>query len=161
MTTSKHPTDALERGPSLKRRAVMKAAGVATVGLGMLGTTGTAAATGECVECVFFGKVEGEPELGDIYEFSKNGTAVAVRVTGVTKEDGEVVQFSFVTTGDNRVPVCKLEVKGGPNTRTRTFDPPSHSGGASAPKMHGRNPNRTRYAISNVKFYFCHPYIPG
>lgn len=143
------------------RRAILKATGATTIGLGALAVgPGAAGATGECVDCKFFGKVEGQPEEGDVYEFEKRGTTVKIEVENIRTEDGEVVGMEFVTVGDNRVPICKVVVKGGPNTRTRELDPPKHSAWVWAPDMHSRNPNRDYYAISYISFWFCHPYVP-
>lgn len=162
-----------ETTPSFTRRTVMKAAGMATVGFGAIAAgAGTAAASLGCDKCVDFGKIEGQPEDGKIYTFTKGNETWRVKVTIDSEddvEDGEVVRFHWRVlppengdtcldvgeTGiDSRRPVCRIDVKGGPGTNYVNKCSGEYAGYAAAPK-HDKNENREFYAISNFRFYFC------
>jgi hypothetical protein len=156
-------SDKQENVPGVKRRTVMKAAGVATLGLGaMTAATGTAAASYDCAKCVCFGKIEGQPRKGDHYVFEKNGYKVVVKILDVEYEDGEAVKFEWqVSNKYDYLAVCKVGVKGGPETNWRHYVNSDNNGAyhawARAPDMHKRNKNRDYYAISNFTFCFCLP----
>lgn len=140
------------------RRGVLRTAGTATAGALALGATGGTAAAGDidCEACVRFGKVEGQPSVGDRYRFEYGSYTVVVRVLDVRYEDGEAVAFQWQVTDEaDYRPVCRVEVKGGPRTETRTYDG-AWSAWAAAP-AHLRNRNRTRFAISNVTVSVCVP----
>lgn len=137
-------------------------AGVGTLALGA--TAGGAAASKPCEDCVPFGKVEGQPEVGDRYEFSAGDYTVIIEVEDVGYEDGEAVRLDWNLTDDlDYRPVCQVDVKGGPEVKTRRFVDDdgdrtgAYSASANAPAMDDRNPNRTQYAISYVRFWFCVP----
>lgn len=150
---------------TVTRRATLRAAGIAGAGALALGTTaGSAAATEPCVDCVRFGKVEGQPEEGDRYEFTVGEYTVVIEVEDVGTEDGEAVRLSWKVLDlpdSDYLAVCRVDVKGGPQTRTITYEggdsPGAYSAGAHAPAMHDRNPNRERYAISYLEFWVCVP----
>jgi hypothetical protein len=151
-------TEPVGTSPPLTRRRDLRTAVVATGGALALGTAAGNAVTGgdaDCETCVRFGKVEGWPEPGDEYEFEYDSITVVVRVVDVRYEDGEPVAFEWKVTDEAEYrAVCKVVVKGGPRTEVRTYDG-AWNAWAAAPAMHDRNPNRTRYAISNVTLYFC------
>lgn len=151
-------TEPARTASALTRRRVLRTAGVATGGALVLGTVaGNAVADGDavCEACVRFSKVDGAPEPGDEYELEYGGITVVVRVLDVRYEDGEPVAFEWrVLPEPSYRAVCKVVVKGGPRREVRTYDG-AWNAWAAAPAMHDRNPNRTRYAISNITFYFC------
>lgn len=145
-----------ESTPSFTRRSVMKAAGMATVGFGAIAVgAGTAAASPPCNGCVELGKIEGEPEL-KTYSLGKED--VEIEITKIEREDGEAVKFEWNVLEDSKYSICKVEVKGGPNSQTRCHIEGTYGAGsawARAPDMHGNNPNRDYYGISNFTFYYC------
>lgn len=163
------PVDDPDADPTdrpVTRRTALRMAGAAGVGTLALGATaGSAAASEVCEDCVPFGKVEGQPAAGDRYEFSAGDYTVVIEVEDVGYEDGEVVRLNWkmIDTADSDYrAVCRVDVKGGPEVKTRTFvDDTDRTGAynawANAPAMHDRNPNRSQYAISYVRFWICVP----
>lgn len=133
----------------ITRRTVLRTTGAAALGAATL--TGAASAHSEpCDCCVFLGKADRTPRLGDVYEFEYDGQTVTIEVTDVRTEDGEVVAAEFFASSE----LYKVAVKGGPNTRTCSFGSGVTGFWASAP-AHEKNRNRTRYEISNVQFWLC------
>lgn len=148
------------------RRTALCMAGAAGVGTLALGATaGSAAASEPCEDCVPFGKVKGQPAVGDRYELSAGDYTVVIEVEEVGSEDGEVVRLKWkmIDTPDSDYrAVCRVDFKGGPQVRSRTFvdeddRTDAYSAYANAPAMHDRNPNRSQYAISYVRFWICVP----
>ncbi|WP_415380249.1 hypothetical protein [Halosimplex sp. TS25] len=157
----------------MSRRGVLRATG-ATALTGAVGSTvaGTASAHRCCSDCVRLGKVDRAPKEGDTYEFEHDCDTITIRVKKVWKEDGEVTCAKF---GNETGSICGIDVKGGPATRTRRFDPNEEECGGSAfggvssftgcaPEFgdtddgNGRgptNPNRDFYEISHLVFYVC------
>lgn len=131
----------------INRRSVLRATGTVAAGGAVL--AGTAGAWDEeCVCCVRLGKVEGQPQEGDVYEFQFDGETVTVEITETRTEDGEVVNAKVRADRE----MCRVVVKGGPGTKTREFSTGASVFYAPAPE-HERNENRDRYAISYIEFY--------
>ena len=89
-------------------------------------------------------KIDETPTVGDT---TPNGE---VEITGVEREDGEVVAVEWESSSD----ICLVAVKGGPSTATYEYDCVQSGGPDFSPENTG-NPNRTYYEISNVQFYYC------
>lgn len=108
---------------------------------------------GETVEgaCVELGKVDtGEIDEGDTFTFEDgDGEEVTIDIKEVEREEGEAVGFHWSSDRG----ICQVDVKGGPDTNTTTYDC-QQKGWAYAPE-NLVNPNRERYEISNFTFYVC------
>ncbi|WP_255198802.1 hypothetical protein [Halorarius litoreus] len=152
-----------ESTPSVTRRTVMKAAGMATIGFGAVAAgAGSAAASIECDTCVEVGKVDARPPVGEtVYTFNKGGETLKVKVVveNTDTNDGEAWRFDWSVLesasefcGPNRS-ICRIDVKGGPGTNVNSYCSGAYAGGARAPY----NPNSGKqYGISNMTFYFCY-----
>lgn len=124
-----------------------------------------------CECCWAIGKVELDDApfaVGETYEFTEGLVGYAIHVTGVDGDSG--VAFELVATDDSPVlPLCEVQVKGGPNderyersagtfgTDTTTLDGTT-DGVVYAPD----NPNSGgRYGISYVLVSVCVPETDG
>jgi len=95
-------------------------------------------------DCTQLGDQRNEvPKVGETMGDGK------VEFTGLYKEGGSVVGFDW----ESDVPICKIEVDGGNETETTTYDCET-SGTAYAP-LQPQNQNRTRYPVTHVRVYEC------
>lgn len=143
-------TESASEEAAIDRRQVLRAAG----GVALGGTVLSAPAGAErpkCEDCVFLGKVDGQPSPDDSYEFEYGDRTITIDVEEVGREDGEVVWANYVVEGGG---LCKVIVKGGPFLNIRRFERESVSITPTAP-THVFNPNRDYFAISYVAFYLC------
>lgn len=148
------------------RRTVLKGTGASLLGMGALAASaGTAAATEDCIDCVFLGKVEidqgNPPEVGDSWTFTYDSTDITIEVTDLDWEDGELVAIRWFSGGAETL--CKTVVKGGPATKEKTL---GDTGGRHIwayaplhvnPKNGKRHKHRTYFGMSHIEFYYCVP----
>jgi hypothetical protein len=89
-------------------------------------------------------KIDETPSVGDTA-----GPNDEVEITGVHREDGEVVGVDWESTAA----ICRAAVKGGPATSTESYGCATR--GTDFAPRNTRNSNRTHYEISNVRYHFC------